>query len=145
MVVNGLNILFSLGIQNKPKITNACYECAFSRVTSSLDNVFFKKKQNHHEYFLKFDEIFRTLLFQNRGQFSASILIRSITTIILLRFNWMVPIRHQWPSKIKSNPAGIFLLKVNNRNARIRCKICSKLIIKTPERRQMTSFWCLYC
>ena len=28
--------------------------------------------------------------------------------------------------------AGIYLLKVNNRNTRIRCQICSKLTIKTP-------------
>ena len=32
-------------------------------------------------------------------------------------------------------PAGIYLFKVNNRNTRTRCKICSKLTIKTPERR----------
>ena len=31
-------------------------------------------------------------------------------------------------------PAGIHLLKVNNRNARTRCEICSKLTIRTPER-----------
>ena len=34
------------------------------------------------------------------------------------------------------NPAGIYLLKVNNRNTRARYKICSKLITKTPERRR---------
>ena len=34
--------------------------------------------------------------------------------------------------------AGIYLLKVNNRNTRTRCEICSKLTIKTPERHQ----WC---
>ena len=34
------------------------------------------------------------------------------------------------------NPAGIYLLKVNNRNTRTRCEMCSKLTIKTPERRQ---------
>ena len=33
---------------------------------------------------------------------------------------------------------GIFLLKVNNRNTRTRCEICSKLTTKTPERRH----WC---
>ena len=32
-------------------------------------------------------------------------------------------------------PAGIYLLKVNNRNTRTMCEICSKLTIKTPERR----------
>ena len=31
---------------------------------------------------------------------------------------------------------GIYLLKVNNRNSRTRCEICSKLTIKIPERRQ---------
>ena len=30
-------------------------------------------------------------------------------------------------------PAGIYLLKINNRNTRTRCKKCSKLTIKTPE------------
>ena len=35
-----------------------------------------------------------------------------------------------------SIPAGIYLLKVNNRNTITRCEICSKLIIKTPEQRQ---------
>ena len=30
----------------------------------------------------------------------------------------------------------IYLLKVNNRNTRTRCEICSKLTIKTPERRR---------
>ena len=35
-----------------------------------------------------------------------------------------------------SNSAGIYLLKVSNRNTRTRCEICSKLTIKTPERRQ---------
>ena len=34
------------------------------------------------------------------------------------------------------NPANIYLFKVNNRNTRTRCEICSKLTIKTPERRQ---------
>ena len=37
-------------------------------------------------------------------------------------------------------PASIYLLKVNNRNTRTRCEICSKLTIKLSERRR-----CLYC
>ena len=35
-----------------------------------------------------------------------------------------------------SIPAGICLFKVNNGNTRLICEICSKLTIKTPERRQ---------
>ena len=34
---------------------------------------------------------------------------------------------------------GIYLFKVNNRSARARCEICSKLTIKTPERRRTLS------
>ena len=34
----------------------------------------------------------------------------------------------------KANPTGNYMFKVNNRNTRKRCKICSKLTIKTPER-----------
>ena len=33
-------------------------------------------------------------------------------------------------------PANIHLFKVNNRSTWKKCKICSKLTIKTPERRQ---------
>ena len=33
-------------------------------------------------------------------------------------------------------PAGNYMFKVNNRNTRTRCDICSKLTIKTPEWRQ---------
>ena len=32
-------------------------------------------------------------------------------------------------------PAAIYLLKVNTRNTRTRCEMCSKLTIKAPERR----------
>ena len=35
-----------------------------------------------------------------------------------------------------NNPPGIYLLKVNNRNTRTRCEICSNLTIKVPERRR---------
>ena len=38
--------------------------------------------------------------------------------------------------KQRNTPPGIYLLKINNRNTRIRCEICSKLTIKIPERRQ---------
>ena len=33
------------------------------------------------------------------------------------------------------SPAGIYVLKFKNRDTRIRCEICSKLTIKSPERR----------
>ena len=35
-------------------------------------------------------------------------------------------------------PADNYMFKINNRNTRTRCEICSKLTIETPERRQ----WC---
>ena len=41
------------------------------------------------------------------------------------------------------NPFGIYLLKVNNRNTSTRYEICSKLTIKTSERRQWRR--CFHC
>ena len=37
-------------------------------------------------------------------------------------------------------PANIYLFKMNNRNTRKRCEICSKLTIKTPKRRHWTYY-----
>ena len=37
---------------------------------------------------------------------------------------------------IEIYPAGNYMFKANSRNTRTRCEICSKLTIKTPERRQ---------
>ena len=42
---------------------------------------------------------------------------------------------------LSHTPAGInYLLKVNNRNTRTRCKLCSKLTIETPERSHWRRF-----
>ena len=42
----------------------------------------------------------------------------------------------QWKLLLEVDPASIYLLKVYNRNTITKCKICSKLTIKTPERCQ---------
>ena len=44
----------------------------------------------------------------------------------------------KWRIEFRPNPAGIYLLKVSNRNTRTRCEICSELTMKAPERHQ----WC---
>ena len=44
---------------------------------------------------------------------------------------WSLKATYLWAMSV-----GIYLLKGNNRNTRTRCEICSKLTIKTPERRQ---------
>ena len=42
--------------------------------------------------------------------------------------------------------SNIYLFKINNRKARKKCEICSKLTINTPERRRRrASLWCFYC
>ena len=45
-----------------------------------------------------------------------------------------------FPGVIIRKPANIYLFKVNNKNIRKRCEICSKLTIKPPERRYWRSF-----
>ena len=46
-------------------------------------------------------------------------------------------------SQSRAYPASNYMFKVNNRNTRTRCEICSKLTIKTPERRheQVNARW----
>ena len=44
-----------------------------------------------------------------------------------------------------SYPTNIYFFNVNERNTRKSCEVCSLLTIKTPERRQLASFCCLYC
>ena len=36
----------------------------------------------------------------------------------------------------RNTSVGNYMFKVNNRNVTTRCEVCSKLTIKTPERRQ---------
>ena len=43
---------------------------------------------------------------------------------------------------IGKNPAGNCMFKVNNRNSRTRCEVCSKLTIKVAERRQWRRKMC---
>ena len=53
-----------------------------------------------------------------------------INSFYIINKNWLAAIDVINDSK---NPAGIYVLKVNNRNTRTRCEISSKLIIKTPK------------
>ena len=51
----------------------------------------------------------------------------------LIKAPWKLVIEKK--KKNRPNPAGIYLLKVGNRSTTTRREICSKLAIKTPERR----------
>ena len=58
---------------------------------------------------------------------------------------WRQWIVSEWSVSLeKDYPVGIYIFKVNNRNTRTRCRICSKLTIKAPERRywhKITNPW----
>ena len=52
---------------------------------------------------------------------------------------WCCCKKNQTDSNVRATrryPVGIYLFKVNNRNTRTRCEICSELTTKTPEQRQ---------
>ena len=55
----------------------------------------------------------------------------------LRTLHWLPSTLHNsknvFPEHLLYSPAGIYLLKVNIRNTRLRCEMCSKLTIKTPE------------
>ena len=63
-------------------------------------------------------------------------LIKSVSLFKTALFYVLKYLFFRMDSKLnRTYPAGICLLKVNNRNTRARCEICSKLTIKIPERR----------
>ena len=42
-------------------------------------------------------------------------------------------------------PVDVYLFNLYDGNTRTVCEICSKLTIKTSDRRSVTSLWCFYC
>ena len=52
---------------------------------------------------------------------------------------WKVYYKAFFAKVLSGYPAGIYLLKVDNKTSRAKCEICSKLIIMTPERQQWRS------
>ena len=71
----------------------------------------------------------------------SSILIVSVDKMVKHMLKFFRNTRHYMVKELihlkpLSQPAFIYLLKVDNRNTRTRCEICSKLTIKIPERRQ---------
>ena len=50
----------------------------------------------------------------------------------------MIPTLGKKTSTLNKYSAGIYLLKVNNRNTRTKCEVCLKLTTKIPERHH----WC---
>ena len=49
---------------------------------------------------------------------------------------WKLQKTHGLKAKMRPNPVDYYMFKVNNRDTRTRCEICSKLTIKIPERHQ---------
>ena len=72
--------------------------------------------------FVKFHKLLMTKLY-------------SITCFCICRVSYRLT-RLVYRSNVKPCSASIYLFKVNNRNTRKRCETCSKLTIKTTERRQ---------
>ena len=64
--------------------------------------------------------------------------------VTFVKMFWAIKQRHEFVCKHSGQltvqdhlyPLGKCMFKVNKRNARTRCEICSKLTIKTPERHQ---------
>ena len=78
-----------------------------------------------------------------------AVLAKVINPLEFSRLKFLLSLTHCKEQRLSTKEkgiysAGIYLLKVNNRNTRTRCEICSKLTIKILERRQ-ESFWYLYC
>ena len=80
--------------------------------------------QNHFHFFFYFNNLV--------------MLVQKLAHTDILKIN-VIKISKQWPIRTLDDleiiPAGNYMFKVNNRNTRARCEVCSKLIIKIPGRR----------
>ena len=55
------------------------------------------------------------------------------------------PLLKMLKAEMPKRPFGIYLLKVNNRNARTRCEICSKLTtVNSPSIFNVIIFYCMF-
>ena len=91
------------------------------------DNTAQKRKFSIKDFCSKCDQI--------RRKFQIQALVNLLTYYNFSKTNHDAETKSkQWDNQ-KNGPAGNYLLKFNNKNTRTRCEICSKLTIKTPERR----------
>ena len=102
-------------------------------------------KQNYYENFLKIPkDIALKKLFFNKAASRRSGTWEKMARFFNISENrffyqntsFHLPQCLLYENKKISYPANIYLFKVNNKNTRKRCKIRSKLTIKTPERRK---------
>ena len=87
---------------------------------------------SHHVYGIQYTLILRQLQNRLTSLFSYNIKILPIYCLSILHtvnITYCFSIYYYYP-------AGNYIFKVNNRNTRTRCETCSKLTIKTPERRK---------
>ena len=73
-------------------------------------------------------------LFSENSERLSAIFVRKLYSKCSTGF-W-IPLLKDWDFQNEANPANIYFFKVKNRNAWKSCEICSKLTIRTPERRQ---------
>ena len=69
-----------------------------------------------------------------QSQYLALVLVKSFF-VVFWRFKMVRTFGNDSSTLIFFYPTGNYMFTVNNRNAKTRCRICSKLTIKTPERR----------
>ena len=73
-----------------------------------------------------------------------TLFLKKLPNTIIKVFTFSSKIKHvhlnTWrrSKNVPKIPANIYFLKINNRNIRKWCKICSKSIMKTPERRHLS-------
>ena len=63
-----------------------------------------------------------------------------ICTLLHIENHYFIHFFTCFKNRRRLHPAGNKMVKLNNRNTRTRCEICSKLTIKIPERRHWRRF-----
>ena len=89
--------------------TKMSFRTGFRRTIKQINPIFSPTKSSKDSY--------------NRGSQDYNIICQEIPSTFSL---------DSFTKNVSINPAGIYLLKIKNRNATKRCEICSKLTIMTP-------------
>ena len=114
-----------------------CQRLFFNKVAGLRPAILLKKKLWHRCFPVNFSKFLRSPFFIEHLQWLLLIRLRGNIFKSISNYSIWKEIRllEQWESsgKRRINPAGNYMLKVNNRITRTRREICLKLTIKSPE------------
>ena len=113
---------------------NTCVGVPFKKIADLQACDFIKKRPQHRRFPVNIAKFLITSQsVMNRKLFSSNMTSAAFNLTDITYITYVYYIYSKIYSSMSNCPAGNYMFKVNNRSTITRCKICSKLTIKTPE------------